>query len=55
MTPEQAARVCEDDVYAILWTGALLVAVGGISDPFPESVLRVAAAYFRRFPPRAQA
>jgi hypothetical protein len=55
MNPDQAFEVCADDVYAILWTGALLLAVGGIADLFPESVLHVAAAYFRRSRPQAVA
>jgi len=55
MNPEQAGAAYANDVYAELWMGALRAVIDKSHDPFPDDVVQVATAYFRRFPPRAKA
>ena len=51
------ARTSTDtmDVNAALWLGALMLASGSITDPFPAELEEVAARYFALIPPTAKA
>jgi hypothetical protein len=43
------------EVYAALWSGALLVASGELSDPFPPAIEELVRTYIERYAPEAKA